>query len=94
MEENRGAAILSFLRVAVTELKAELRELWDKAIPRLLQTLTDDEDNGKSNKKFDLANWQDLILKVSFARRLVCPIHCYFVVVSLIVVLVENLGFS
>lgn len=63
-EENRGIAILNFLRVAVTELKTELRELWDKVIPRLLQTLTDDDDDSKTHKKFDLASWQDLILKV------------------------------
>ncbi len=51
---------MNFLRVAVTELKTDLRELWDKVIPRLLQNLTDDEES----KKFDPANWQDVILKV------------------------------
>ncbi len=60
VEEIRGISILNFLRVAVTELKTELRELWDKVIPRLLQNLTDDDEN----KKFDSATWQDLILKV------------------------------
>ena len=60
VEETRGVSILNFLRVAVTELKTELRELWDKVIPRLLQSLTDDEEN----KKFDPNNWQDVILKV------------------------------
>jgi len=60
VEETRGISILNFLRVAVTELKTELRELWDKVIPRLLQNLTDDDEN----KKFDSATWQDLILKV------------------------------
>ncbi len=60
VEETRGIQILNFLRVAVTELKTELRDLWDKVIPRLLQNLNDDDEN----KKFDSANWQDLILKV------------------------------
>jgi hypothetical protein len=44
-------------------LKTELRELWEKVIPRLLQSLTDDDEN----KKFDSSNWQDLILKVYIA---------------------------
>lgn len=61
VEETRGISILNFLRVAVTELKTELRELWDKVIPRLLQNLNEADDD---NKKFDSANWQDLILKV------------------------------
>lgn len=60
MEETRGTSILNFLRIAVTELKTDLRELWDKVIPRLLQTLTDDEEN----KKTDTSSWQDLLLKV------------------------------
>jgi hypothetical protein len=60
VEETRGIAILNFLRVAVTELKSELRDLWEKVIPRLLQSLNDDDEN----KKFDSSNWQDLILKV------------------------------
>ncbi|CAF0851318.1 unnamed protein product [Rotaria sordida] len=59
VEETRGISILHFLRIAVTELKTELRELWEKVIPRLLQNLNDDDEN----KKFDAANWQDLILK-------------------------------
>lgn len=63
MEETRGISILNFLRTAVTELKTELRELWEKVIPRLLQNLTDGEDD-KASKKFDASNWQDLILKV------------------------------
>ncbi|UJR27309.1 hypothetical protein I4U23_008603 [Adineta vaga] len=61
VEETRGISILNFLRIAVTELKADLRELWDKVIPRLLQNLTNNEDD--ENKKFDSSNWQDLILK-------------------------------
>ncbi|CAF0757506.1 unnamed protein product [Adineta ricciae] len=61
VEETRGISILNFLRTAVTELKADLRELWDKVIPRLLQNLTGNEDD--ENKKFDSSNWQDLILK-------------------------------
>lgn len=61
VEESRGISILNFLRVAVTEIKTELRELWDKVIPRLLQNLNDAEND---NKKFDSENWQDLILKV------------------------------
>jgi hypothetical protein len=65
VEETRGVSILSFLRIAVTELKTELRELWEKVIPRLLQNLTDDDEN----KKFDPSSWQDLILKV-------CIIFC------------------
>lgn len=60
MEETRGTSILNFLRIAVTELKTDLRELWDKVIPRLLQTLADDEEN----KKTDTSSWQDLLLKV------------------------------
>lgn len=60
-EETRGISILTFLRVAVTELKTDLRELWDKVIPRLLLNLTEIDDN---TKKYDSANWQDLILKV------------------------------
>jgi hypothetical protein len=60
VEETRGIAILNFLRVAVTELKSELKDLWEKVIPRLLQSLNDDDEN----KKFDSSNWQDLILKV------------------------------
>jgi hypothetical protein len=60
VEETRGIAILNFLRVAVTELKSELRDLWEKVIPRLLQSLNDEDEN----KKFDSSNWQDLILKV------------------------------
>ena len=60
MEETRGISILTFLRTAVTELKTDLRELWDKVIPRLLQNLKEDDDE----KKFDSTNWQDLILKV------------------------------
>ncbi len=60
VEEMRGISILNFLRVAVTEIKTELRELWEKVIPRLFQNLTEDDEN----KKFDSANWQDLILKV------------------------------
>ncbi|CAF3370662.1 unnamed protein product [Rotaria sp. Silwood1] len=59
VEETRGISILNFLRIAVTELKTELRELWEKVIPRLLQNLNDDDEN----KKFDSANWQDLMLK-------------------------------
>ncbi len=61
VEETRGVSILNFLRIAVTELKSELRELWEKVIPRLLQNLNNDDDE---NKKFDSSNWQDLILKV------------------------------
>ena len=60
VEETRGISILNFLRISVTELKLELKELWEKVIPRLLQNLTDTDEN----KKFDLSNWQDLILKV------------------------------
>ncbi|CAF1509821.1 unnamed protein product [Rotaria magnacalcarata] len=59
VEESRGVSILNFLRIAVTELQGDLRELWEKVIPRLLQNLTDDDEN----KKFDSTNWQDLILK-------------------------------
>ncbi len=61
VEETRGVSILNFLRIAVTELKSELRELWEKVIPRLLQNLNNDDDE---HKKFDSSNWQDLILKV------------------------------
>ncbi|CAF2850281.1 unnamed protein product [Rotaria sp. Silwood2] len=60
VEETRGISILNFLRIAVTELKTELKELWGKVIPRLLQNLNDDDEH----KKFDSANWQDLILKL------------------------------
>lgn len=63
VEETRGVAILNFLRIAVTELKTELKDLWEKVIPRLLQTLTGNEDD--EVKKFDSSNWQDLLLKVS-----------------------------
>jgi hypothetical protein len=75
VEETRGISILNFLRVAVTELKTELRELWDKVIPRLLQNLTDDDEN----KKFDPANWQDLILKV-FIIFLLFYKYIYFLI--------------
>jgi hypothetical protein len=60
VEEMRGVSILNFLRIAVTELKTDLKELWEKVIPRLLQNLNEDDEN----KKFDSAVWQDLILKV------------------------------
>ncbi|CAF3625117.1 unnamed protein product [Adineta steineri] len=60
-EETRGISILNFLRVAVTELKTDLRELWEKVIPRLLQSLNNNDDD--ENKKFDSSNWQDLMLK-------------------------------
>jgi len=59
-EETRGVSILQFLRVAVTELKLELRESWEKAIPNLLRMLTDVEDD---KSKFDIVAWQDSLLK-------------------------------
>lgn len=62
---------MTFLRTAVTELKTDLRELWDKVIPRLLQNLKEDDDE----KKFDSTNWQDLILKVG---RLLLFTQIYF----------------
>jgi hypothetical protein len=64
VEETRGTAILNFLRIAVTELKTDLKELWSKVIPRLLDNLANEDEE----KKFDPANWQDLILKVGSAR--------------------------
>jgi hypothetical protein len=68
-EETRGLSILNFLRIAVTELKKDLRELWLKVIPRLIANLTEAEDDEKGNiKKFDLTSWQDLILKVKLCE--------------------------
>lgn len=72
VEETRGLWILEFLRLSVTELKTELKELFDKVIPRLKQSLVEDDDD-KPKKDFDIQIWQDLILKVkTIAKILRC----------------------